>query len=515
MTTLHKRLPAAWAVLAVALALLFVLFSAIGLLAWNSHADAIERARVRVVSSTLVVSTHIEWLVAAGLQTLDEADHLTGPGLPQPNAVAGQDIARHFAHMPEGISVALVDLAGKAVFTTDSATSDLLPDEGLDLAKLSGERTWYVSAITKESASEAAHFIIARRIDRDGVPVGAAVMRIPVSVLKSVWQSLDLGPGSTVGLLRDDGWLVARHPPATKPTNLSDYVLFTDYLKKDSAGIYDAVSPVDGEVRIVGYRKVPNAPLIITASVSRDFALLRLWDQMRQLVYFLVPLALGLGILALWVSRLLRRDETMRANLAEAVERNTLLMREIHHRTKNNLQSVASLIKLQPISEEAKAAMSSRIAAMSAVHEQAYRLDQFSDVDLREYLKSLIDSIRKSSDGSVTIETKLAPASIDRDLAQPLGLIVNEVISNAMKHAFKERETGRITVELSLFQPDRAELVIHDDGPGYEGEQSATGMGSRLIRAFAAQLGNDYSYASDNGTRFAIRFAAKALKEDA
>ncbi len=92
---------------------------------------------------------------------------------------------------------------------------------------------------------------------------------------------------------------------------------------------------------------------------------------------------------------------------------------------------------------------------------------------------------------------------------------MNEVISNAMKHAFKERETGRITVELSLFQPDRAELVIHDDGPGYEGEQSATGMGSRLIRAFAAQLGNDYSYASDNGTRFAIRFAAKALKEDA
>ena len=68
------------------------------------------------------------------------------------------------------------------------------------------------------------------------------------------------------GLLRDDGWQVARHPAVDTPQNLSDYVLFTDYLPKSPDGVYDAVSPVDGAQRVVGYRKVPNAPLIVISS---------------------------------------------------------------------------------------------------------------------------------------------------------------------------------------------------------------------------------------------------------
>ena len=87
--------------------------------------------------------------------------------------------------------------------------------------------------------------------------------------MSSVWRSLDLGPGSTVGLLREDGWQVARHPPVEKPANLSGYILFTDYLKKSPHGVYEAVSPVDGQERIVGYRKVPNAPLVVIASIGR------------------------------------------------------------------------------------------------------------------------------------------------------------------------------------------------------------------------------------------------------
>jgi two-component sensor histidine kinase len=326
--------------------------------------------------------------------------------------------------------------------------------------------------------------------------------------MAGVWRSLELGPGSTVGLLRDDGWQVARHPPVDKPSNLANYVLFTDYLKKSSSGVYDAVSPVDGETRIVGYRRVANAPLVVIASISRDFAMQRLRDQMEKLALFLLPVIIGLGILSVWVIRLLQRDEQMRASLAAAVERNNLLMREIHHRTKNNLQSVASLLKLQPISDEAKAAMTSRIAAMSALHEQAYRSDQYSEVNLRDYLLTLIDTIRRSSPDNVTFETDLVEASVDRDFAQPLGLIVNEVISNAVKHAFAGRDHGTITMTLAMPSPERAELVITDNGPGFTPTGQESGMGSRLIRAFAQQLGNDYSYARENGTRFAIRFPA-------
>ena len=276
------------------------------------------------------------------------------------------------------------------------------------------------------------------------------IVRIPVEVMAEVWRSLDLGPGSTVGPAarrRLAGGAPSARRQALQPRQLRAVHRLPE---EEPIGVYDAVSPVDGETRIVGYRKVPNAPLVVIASISRDFAMQRLREQMEQLALFLLPVLIGLGILSVWVIRLLQRDEQMRASLAAAVERNNLLMREIHHRTKNNLQSVASLLKLQPISEEAKAAMTSRIAAMSALHEQAYRSDQYSEVNLRDYLLTLIDNIRRTSPDDITLRDRPGEASIDRDLAQPLGLIVNEVISNAMKHAFREREHGTITMTLAM-----------------------------------------------------------------
>jgi two-component sensor histidine kinase len=496
-------------VLVVGLALVFVLVSAVGFIAWNSYGEAMERSQARVASAAQVVATHVEWLMAASLLLMDETDHVIGDDVMTLLSGAGKELALHLKHMPPGVSFSLVDRDGRAVYSEGGPASSLGEDVGLTMAQISGERPWYVSPMVTEAESGEKIFLIAHRIERGGNLAGAAVIRIPVEVMSSMWGSLELGPGSTVGLLRDDGWQVARHPPVEKPVNLSDYVLFTDYLKKSPSGVYEAVSPVDGQERIVGYRKVPNAPLVVIASVGRSFAMTKLHEQMKQLALFLLPVVAGLAVLSIWVARLLKRDEKMRANLAAAAERNNLLMREIHHRTKNNLQSVASLLNLQPISDESRAAMTTRIAAMSALHEQAYRSDHYSDVDLRDYLLTLVDTIRKTSAEGISFGTELAEVAIDRDLAQPLGLIVNEVISNAMKHAFAGRKGGRITVTLTALAEDRAELTISDDGPGFTPSGNETGMGSRLIRAFAQQLGNDYSYASENGTLFAIRFPAR------
>ena len=232
---------------------------------------------------------------------------------------------------------------------------------------------------------------------------------------------------------------------------------------------------------------------------------------MEQLALFLLPVLIGLGVLSVWVVRLLKRDEQMRASLAAAVERNNLLMREIHHRTKNNLQSVASLIKLQPISEEAKAAMTARIAAMSALHEQAYRSDQYSDVNLRDYLLTLVDNIRKTSPDGIAIRDGVSPRpSIDRDLAQPLGLIVNEVISNAMKHAFAGRRNGRIAVTLALLagrprRTGRSATTARASRPRDSEQAWAAGSSAPLPSSSATTI----PMTRENGTRFAIRFAAK------
>lgn len=503
----RKRLPAAWAVLVVGLALVFVLVSAVGLIAWNSYEDAVERSHAKAALAAQVVATHIEWLTAASLLLTDESNHVVGENVNTLLSGARAELALHLKHMPQGVSLSLVDVTGQVVASEGGPGTPLGEDQGLTMAQISGERRWYVSAMMKEAGSGSQAFLIAHRIERGGKVAGAAVVKIPVDVITPVWRSLDLGPSSTVGLLRDDGWQVARHPPVQTPANLSNYVLFTEHLKKSPSGVYDAVSPVDGEDRIVGYRKVGNAPLIVIASIARDVAMTRLREQMEQLALFLLPLLLGLAGLSIWVVRLLKRDEQMRGSLAAAVERNNLLMREIHHRTKNNLQSVASLMKLQPISEEAKTSMTARIAAMSALHEQAYRSDQYSEVNLHDYLLTLVENIRKTSPDGITIETSLSEASIDRDLAQPLGLIVNEVISNAIKHAFPGRSDGHIILTLASLPENRAELTVSDDGEGYTPTGTESGIGSRLIRAFAQQLGNDYCYTRENGTRFTIRFA--------
>ena len=509
-TPKRKQVSAAFAVLAIAGALVLVLLSAIVMLAWNSYADALAQARVRAASSAHVVSTHIEWLVAAGLQTLEEGDRLSGP---DPTVISPQvveEYRRHIRHLPPGVDLLIVGLDGKTLFSTAPDAGDMRIDAGLALAGLMEGRTWTISPMVIEPSGERS-FLIARQIRRNGRMAAAAMLRMPASVMSDFWSSLDLGPGSTVGMLRDDGWLVARHPLAKEPQNLGNYILFTDLLKKSPTGVYDTRSPVDGMERIVGYRKVPNAPLVVVASVSRSYAMAQLNEQMLRLALFLVPLLIGLAALASWVAKLLKLASVRVPATLSTVERNNLLMREIHHRIKNNLQSVASLVKLQPIPDEAKTAMNGRIAAMSAVHEQAYRSDLYTEVNLREYLKLLIGNISKSTSGSITVDLRLADATIDRDLAQPLGLVVNEVISNAMKHAFEGREAGRIEVRLAMIGEDRAELVIHDDGMGHDpAAQASSGMGSRLIRAFAQQLGNDFDYADDNGTRFSIRFAAQA-----
>lgn len=509
----RKQVPAAWAVLVISMALAGVLIIAIALLAWNSYRDAVDRTRVRASSSAQVVATHIEWLMAAGLQALEESDRAAGPAPFATPAGAVDEMRGHFSHLPRGISFSFVDSSGKTRLSS-GASGDLAPADGIELSKLNDKQDWYVSALVQDSGMAAQHFLIAKRIVRNGQPLGAAVLRVPVEVMSNFWASLDLGPGSTVGLFRDDGWLVARYPPTSVPTNLRNYVLFTEYLKKEDNGTYDAVSPVDGISRIVGYCKVPNAPLIAIASISRGYALEKLWEQLRSLALFLIPLVIGLTALAFWVAKLLRRDELMRVSLSAAVEKNNLLMREIHHRTKNNLQSVASLIKLQPISEDAKSEMHARIAAMSAVHEQAYRSDLYADTDLKDYLTLLIGNIERGSGRGIRFAADIAGATIDRDLAQPLGLVVNEVISNALKHAFAGRGEGRIAISLRMIAADRAELVIHDDGGGHVPSDDDRGMGTRLVRAFAKQLGDDYDYTIEHGTRFAIRFAAKGSGRD-
>jgi two-component system, sensor histidine kinase PdtaS len=363
------------------------------------------------------------------------------------------------------------------------------------------------------SSSERKIFVIGRRIERKGQFLGAALIAVPADLLLEFWVSLRLGRDSSVGLVREDGWLVARYPLPDDTIDLSQYVLFTTYLPAAPAGVYQAdVSPADGVSRIVGYYTVPGTPLVTVAGISRDAIVGEFWSRIGRVVALALPIALALLLVSLWVARLLRSDERQRLELVQAIEQNRMLFREIHHRVKNNLQTVTALVQMQALPPEVKQELTGRIGAMTAIHEHIYSSDQFGRLDLAAYVRRLVTNLQESNAGDVHVRCDLAEIEVEAERALPLGLIINEVATNAFKHAFPDGRPGRIDISLKPEDDSSAVLLISDDGVGIDGEPGEGGMGSRLVKGLARQIGADYRYRRDGGTTFTMRFPLAAAE---
>jgi two-component sensor histidine kinase len=238
-----------------------------------------------------------------------------------------------------------------------------------------------------------------------------------------------------------------------------------------------------------------------------------LWSAVITVLWLMGPIAAALLLGSFLTARVLRQNARTQQNLAAALAHNEVLFREIHHRVKNNLQSVAALFGLQPIPREIKTEMGQRIAAMSAVHEHIYRSNQFSTVRLKDYLQALIDSIRAGHDPRVEFALQLADIPVNTDTAGHLGLILNEVLSNAFKHAFADGRAGLIKVTLAQEGEDQGLLAVEDNGLGYDTESPGKGIGQRLIRGLSGQVGGEASFQSGpNGSRFTLTFPVTATR---
>jgi PAS domain S-box-containing protein len=211
-----------------------------------------------------------------------------------------------------------------------------------------------------------------------------------------------------------------------------------------------------------------------------------------------------------------KAEEELMRSLAEK----GLLLQEVHHRVKNNLQVICSLISLQMNAGRRPAAenrllvdIEARVRAMSLVHETLYRSDDFSSVEFSTYIGSLCDHLLDaySADrGAVTLRTSLAELSLPLEKAIPCGLIVNELIVNSLKHAFPDGRRGSIEVSLAKTADGMVSLIVHDDGAGMpeaEGEAGAT-IGMNLVRTLARQLGGEFETGGGPGTTSRVTFPA-------
>ena len=214
------------------------------------------------------------------------------------------------------------------------------------------------------------------------------------------------------------------------------------------------------------------------------------------------------------------RDVTERHDAAERIKASLaekeVLLREIHHRVKNNMQIISSLLQLQsgylrdPADAEMFRECQTRIRTMAMVHDRLCRSGSLATIDFAEHLRELAGLLARSltSQGqriALRIETDQVELGID--LAIPLGLIATEMISNAYKHAFRGRAEGSVTVRLT-YTPDRLlTIIVQDDGvglpPGLDIDH-ARSLGLRLIKTLARQSRAEFTSISRGGTRMEV-----------
>lgn len=213
-------------------------------------------------------------------------------------------------------------------------------------------------------------------------------------------------------------------------------------------------------------------------------------------------------------------------SLREALADKSVLLQEVHHRVRNNLAIIESLLtlKLTQLPErsdawQAIAESHSRIASIALVHDQLYQNDAVAEIEMSVYVSQLVESIRHSysTGGDIRTVTEIAPVHLDMTRSIPCGLIINELVVNSFKHAFPSAR-GTITVRLTRSGENDLRLTVADDGIGIPGvfdtepdrrtavAQVADGLGVEIVKQLTRQIGGKLSVTANHGTEVSIVF---------
>ena len=312
-----------------------------------------------------------------------------------------------------------------------------------------------------------------------------------------------------IALVHRDGSILIRHPQdEAGAQRLAPDSEFFGAIAARPAGLFRQESPIDGTSRLYGYAQVDNFPVYAGFGLGQS-ELHRLW-QLRMHAYgvYFVPAGIALLLLAFFAWRN-HRDlenivEVRTAALSAAIAEKNQLLKEVHHRVKNNMQIISSLIRMQDRVRTSPDETIRRVQAMALVHDLIYTHDVFASVNLAAYTHRMVHSARGSAGGQIHFDLDLDPVTVALDRAMPFALIISEIVTNATRHAFPE---GRGTIGITLYRiGDRIELCVRDDGVGHNPEVDGRGFGMRLVKSLAVQLDADISFEREEGTRFRMTF---------
>ena len=215
------------------------------------------------------------------------------------------------------------------------------------------------------------------------------------------------------------------------------------------------------------------------------------------------------------VEEALRESE---ARLRKTLAEREILLREVHHRVKNNLQVISSLLTLQLGHSKNRHLQAllrdsqARIKAIALVHEKLYQTEGQDLVDLKGYLTDVVDvvlALYASNAKHIDISVAAEPVSLGLDAAVRCGLVVNELVTNAVRHAFPRKRHGQVAVVLAKIGDDQAEITVKDNGVGLASRinpRTVETMGLRLVCHLTAQLAGAVTIDRGHGTSFRVRF---------
>ncbi len=269
-----------------------------------------------------------------------------------------------------------------------------------------------------------------------------------------------------------------------------------------------SVLPVPGE-------SSQSLTVILNDVTDRHGALMQLREAHRELERRVEQRT---AELAAEIAERKRAEEKIRASLEEK----ELLLREVHHRVKNNLQIVSSLLKL-PLRRSATNSLADivketqdRIRSISLIHEKLYRSEDLSVVDFDEYVHTLASHLFESYSvdrSRIVLSIDCEPLRLDVDTAIPCGLILNEVVSNALNHAFPGTRRGEVAIRLRSVGQDQGQLTVRDNGIGIAAGVDTTSvrtLGMRIVDSLAKQIDAAVEFDTSNGTAFSLTFPVNA-----
>jgi two-component sensor histidine kinase len=208
------------------------------------------------------------------------------------------------------------------------------------------------------------------------------------------------------------------------------------------------------------------------------------------------------------------------AQITASLEEKEVLLKEIHHRVKNNLQVISSLLDLQSSNIEDDQFIEmfrdsrDRVRSMALIHESLYHSKDLAKIDFADYIRSLANNLFLSYGthaGSVSLNMRADDVGLGVDTAIPCGLIVNELVSNALKYAFPTGQKGDLNIDLRTDADDHITLTVRDNGVGFPADldfRNTSSLGLKLVNALVNQIGGTVDLQIDNGSEFTIEFTA-------